>query len=87
MDATVSPEGVAHLSQHRLLPLLHAQLTARDTVRFAHRVVGLQQHTDLVHITAESQASLAAVRGSRWFSAHPCIAAAAMPLCSLHSCV
>ena len=60
VDPVVSPEGVAHLSQHRLLPLLHAHATAahsQASIHFGHKVIGLHQDQDAVSITIESQAS------------------------------
>ena len=50
--SNLSPEPVAHLSQHKLLPLLlqRAQATAgTDSIRFGHRLQDFNQNSDGIH--------------------------------------
>ena len=60
----ISPEPVAHLAQHRLLPLM-AQRAAADpgvTLRMGHRVSQFEQSDEGVKVTVEGPQ----VRTSFW---------------------
>lgn len=58
-DESVSPEGVAHLSQHRLLPLLHAHAASFPglaSLRFGQQAAALQQEPGAVQVTVDRKA-------------------------------
>ncbi|KAK9800880.1 hypothetical protein WJX73_005015 [Symbiochloris irregularis] len=57
-DSVLSPEGVAHLSQHRLLPLLHSHAAGEGglaSIFNGRRLVSLDQRATSVVLTLESQ--------------------------------
>ena len=62
-DSNVSPEGVAHLSQHRLLPMLRSMAVGPGSLARlmqGHRVLGLQQQEghSTIRLTVGSQAGM-----------------------------
>ena len=63
----LSPEGVAHLPQNKLLPLLlNSAARAGGQVLMDHKIVGLAQDASGVLLQVQSEKVRSAVESSLW---------------------